>query len=296
MKKQMYFLFLMIFAVSISAKNPKRVVVFGLDGISVEGFVKAYTPNLDALLSEGVLSLNTRVVMPSVTLPNWTSHLTGSGPEQHGVFNNGWTLAKNQYPIVAKDEDGYYPSIFTILKQHNPQIKTAFYYNWINLLYPYNKKYIDEINFLEKDEYQENYDKAFDFILSHKDESTFVFLYSVHTDHAGHAHKWMSDKYIRSIEVADVEIGVFIERMKEMGLFDDTYFVFISDHGGKGHGHGGTSAEEMIVPWGIKGPIIKKGIELKEANNTINTAPVILKIFKIDQPEVWIGKVPHVFK
>ncbi len=28
--------------------------------------------------------------MPSVTLPNWTTHLTGSGPEQHGVLGNGW--------------------------------------------------------------------------------------------------------------------------------------------------------------------------------------------------------------
>lgn len=56
----------------------KRVVLICLDGICVDGFLKAKTPNLDGLLSEGVLSLQTRVVMPSVTLPNWTSHLTGS--------------------------------------------------------------------------------------------------------------------------------------------------------------------------------------------------------------------------
>ena len=69
----------------VGKAKAKRVVLISLDGICVEGFLKARTPNLDALLADGSLSLDTRVVMPSVTLPNWTSHLTGSGPEQHGV-------------------------------------------------------------------------------------------------------------------------------------------------------------------------------------------------------------------
>lgn len=69
----------------VESKRAKRVLMISLDGICVEGFLKARTPRLDTLLAEGVLSLQTRVVMPSVTLPNWTSHLTGSGPEQNTV-------------------------------------------------------------------------------------------------------------------------------------------------------------------------------------------------------------------
>ena len=91
-----------------SAPKAKRVVLIALDGISVEGFQKANTPNLDALLKEGVLSIQTRVVMPSVTLPNWTSHLTGSGPEQHGIVDNGWEINKKKFPSVETDADGYY--------------------------------------------------------------------------------------------------------------------------------------------------------------------------------------------
>ena len=45
----------------------KCVVLISLDGICVEGFLKARTPNLDGLLAEGSFSLDTRVVMPSVT-------------------------------------------------------------------------------------------------------------------------------------------------------------------------------------------------------------------------------------
>lgn len=287
---------LLLTSLTISAK-PKRVIMIALDGISVEGYQKANTPNLDALMAEGALSLTTRVAMPSFTLPNWTSHLTGSGPEQHGVVNNGWKIDKFVLPAVETDTEGYYPSVFTILKEEMSEIKTAFYYNWINLFYPYNKKYFDEVSYLEKDEYIPNYQKAINFIARNQDKPTVVFLYSVHTDHAGHRHKWMSPEYIHSIEEADVQIGKFINEMKEKGLYKDTHFMFLSDHGGINNGHGGVTTNEMIVPWGITGPKIKKGFKIKEPNNTVNTASVILRLFKIKQPLSWTGEVPEsIFK
>ena len=287
---------LLLTSLTISAK-PKRVIMIALDGISVEGYQKANTPNLDALMAEGAFSLTTRVAMPSVTLPNWTSHLTGSGPEQHGVVNNGWKIDKFVLPAVETDTDGYYPSVFTILKEEMSEIKTAFYYNWINLFYPYNKKYFDEVSYLEKDEYIPNYQKAINFIVRNQDKPTVVFLYSVHTDHAGHRHKWMSPEYIHSIEEADVQIGKFINEMKEKGLYKDTHSMFLSDHGGINNGHGGVTINEMIVACGITGPKIKKGFKIEEPNNTVNTASVILRLFKIKQPLSWTGEVPEsIFK
>lgn len=278
-------------------KKAKRVVLISLDGICIAGFQQAKTPNLDTLLSQGALSVETRVVMPSVTLPNWTSHLTGSGPEQHGIVDNDWTLSKHKLPSIEKDADGYYPSVFKVLKETNPRIKTAFYYNWLNLIYPYNQKYLDEVSFLEEDAYIPNYEKALDFLKTNREEPTFVFLYSVHTDHAGHKYKWMSPEYIRSIEEADVEIGKLIDKMKQEDLYDDTHFMFLSDHGGINYGHGGVSTDEMIVPWGITGPGIIKGLKMSEPNNTVNTASVVLQLFDIKQPLCWTGEVPtSIFK
>lgn len=294
-------LMMLAFAVAVPASlfarsKAKRVVLIALDGISVPGFTQAKTPNLDALLAEGTLSLETRVVMPSVTLPNWTSHLTGSGPEQHGVADNGWQIDKKHFPAVETDGEGYYPSVFQVLKDQLPSCKTAFYYNWINLFYPYNKKFLDEVSYLENDAYIPNYEKAFDFIVRNQNDPTLVFLYSVHTDHAGHSHKWMSAEYIKSIEEADVQIGLFIEKMKKAGLYEDTYFMFLSDHGGIEYGHGGLSVDEMIVPWGIVGPGIRSG-KMEEPNNTVNTAATILYLFKVEQPLSWTGEVPYsIFK
>ena len=94
----------------------------------------------------------------------------------------------------------------------------------------------------------------------------------------------MSAEYIKSIEEADIQIGAFIDKMKKEGLYEDTYFMFLSDHGGIGHGHGGFSVDEMIVPWGITGP-------------DINTAATILYLFKVKKPLPWVGEVPFsIFK
>lgn len=276
----------------VAPRRAKRVILISLDGICVEGLRQAKTPHLDTLFAEGVLSTKTRVVMPSVTLPNWTSHLTGSGPEQHGVADNAWTIDKYKLPSIEKDVDGYYPSVFSVLKQAMPQAKTAFYYNWKPLINPYNRQYLDEISFLEKDAYIENYEKAFNFLVENRQSPTLVFLYSVHTDHVGHKHKWMSQEYIRSIEEADVEIGKLLDKMKQEDLYKDTHFMFLTDHGGIEYGHGGLSVDEMIVPWGITGPKIKKGMKMEEPNNTVNTASVILHLFRVEQPIGWTGEIP----
>ena len=53
-------------------------------------------------MAEGSLSLDTRVVMPSVTLPNWISHLCGSGPEQHGVVDNSWEISNFVLPAIER--------------------------------------------------------------------------------------------------------------------------------------------------------------------------------------------------
>ncbi len=276
------------------SKLAKRVIVLGLDGLSVDGFKTAKHPNLDALFADGTISFTTRPVMPSVTLPNWTSHLTGSGPEEHGVDNNGWTLTDHQLPGLEKDSDGYFPSIFKVLKDQMPNIKTAYYYNWGNLINPINQKYLDEVNFLEDDAYEENYKKANAFALKHKDDPTLIFLYSVHVDHAGHNHEWMSSEYITSIEEADIKVGTLINALKKDGLYEDTHFLLITDHGGKGTGHGGMSPGEMNVPWGIKGPGIKKSSTFKDYNSNKNTALVLARLFGRDSlPESWTGKVPE---
>ena len=238
--------------------------------------------------------------MPSVTLPNWTSHLTGSGPEEHGVTGNDWKIDAHPLEPIDKDADGYYPSIFKILKEQVPDIKTGYYYNWADLINSINKKYLDEISFEHEEKYDSNYTKAFNFIVANKTNPTLVFLYTVHTDHAGHTYNWMSPEYIQAIEAADVAIGKLINNLKAEDLFNDTHFLLITDHGGIEKKHGGVSMHEMQIPWGVVGPKIKKQGLKEFYNSNKNTALVVAQIFGIKRkklPESWIGVVPEgIFK
>lgn len=286
---------LFLFCLTGFAQNakPKRVVVIGVDGFSTQGYNAAKHPHIDRLMQDGVLSMNTRPVMPSVTMPNWTSHLTSGGPEQHGVTGNEWRIDNQKFPPIETDEAGYYPSIFKAVKDQIPGVKTAFYYNWADLINSFNQTYLDEVSFEENDGYAVNYAKAYDFVVQNEKAPTLVFLYTVHVDHAGHNEGWMTAPYIQSIEELDIEIGKLIGKLKASGHYADTNFLLITDHGGIGTGHGGLTIEEMEVPWGITGPGIVKGQTLQQPNSNANTAAVIAEIFGCSElPFSTIGKVP----
>ena len=55
------------------AEHCERVFVFGLDGAMGRAVRATDTPNIDALLAEGVVSYSARTVMPSGSFPAWTS-------------------------------------------------------------------------------------------------------------------------------------------------------------------------------------------------------------------------------
>ncbi|WP_346238118.1 alkaline phosphatase family protein [Niabella insulamsoli] len=292
------FIIFFVGAVQLIAGAQQRVVIIGLDGYSSEGFKKISHPNLDRLLSEGTYTLTNRPVMPSVTLPNWTSHLSGAGPEEHGVTGNDWTLQKHALEPIDKDEEGYFPSIFKLLKEKKPNAKIGYYYNWAALINSINKKYLDEAVFGEHEDYDSNYLRAAEFIIKNKKDPTLVFLYSVHTDHAGHQYGWMSPEYVKAIEAADVVLGRLIDKLKSEQLYQGTHFIFITDHGGVNKGHGGVSMLEMETPWGIAGPKVKRqGLQHFYSSNR-NTSLAIARIFGLKNlPQSWTGQLPAgVFK
>lgn len=294
MKKILLATLLFCTSLAYGQKNTKRVLVIGLDGFSSEGFKTAKHPNIDKLFADGVVSLTTRPVMPSVTLPNWTSHFTGSGPEEHGITGNDWTLDKHPLPSLEVDQDGYYPSLFKVMKDQLPGAKTAYYYNWKELIYPINKKYLDEVYFEENDQYKESYSKAFNFLKESRSKPTLVFIYSVHTDHAGHGFGWMTPEYITALENADLAIGSLVDKLKADNLYQDTHILLITDHGGIKKGHGGVSVSEMQIPWAITGPKVKNIGLTTIFNSNKNTSLVISKILGLKNlPMVWTGIVPE---
>jgi arylsulfatase A-like enzyme len=99
----------------------------------------------------------------------------------------------------------------------------------------------------------------------------------------------MTPLYIQAIEEADTAIGQLLQQMKDAGLYDDTFIILMTDHGGVERGHGGYSDAEMRIPWAIRGPGIKPG-EMQEQFFTVNTAAIIAHIFDAPTPAEWAGR------
>ena len=136
------FLVLMFQGTHAAADATKHVILIGIDGVSAEGFQYANTPVLDNLIKQGAISIKTRGVMPTVSAPNWATILSGAGPEQHGVTSNEWSLVNLGFEPTAKDADGYFTSIFTLIRKQIPNAVTAMFYDWDWLGTYVNKKNI----------------------------------------------------------------------------------------------------------------------------------------------------------
>ena len=264
----------------------KRVILIGIDGMGTDGFQKAKTPNLDELVRRGAISLSTRAVMPTVSGPNWSSHLLGAGPEQHGITANGWTVDNYSVEATKKDEDGYFTSVFTLISEQLPNTKTCFFYDWDALANFYNLKYIDKAEFSEN--FEETFKKATPWIIENK--PGFSFIYIGHPDEVGHKHQWGSPQYIEALEDVDKALGEFFTSLKNANMFEDSHFIVVTDHGGVKYGHGGLSMAEIEIPWIISGPGVIRNKMIEQPNDVFNTASTIAYLLNLDQPYEWVGR------
>jgi len=85
------------------------------------------------------------------------------------------------------------------------------------------------------------------------------------------------------ISYHDKYMGIFIDKMKELGLYDDMMFVVVSDHGEEFYehgsfGHGHSVYQEMIhVPMIFRRPgIVPAGKRVPETVGTLDIMPTVL--------------------
>ncbi|MFU8842170.1 MAG: alkaline phosphatase family protein [Bacteroidales bacterium] len=272
--------------VPLKEPSASMVVLIGIDGLSTLGFQEAETPNIDQLVRRGALSLSTRAVIPSISAPNWASHLTGALPQQHGVTFNGWTRENSLIRPAETDEEGFYPSVFTVIRQEKPAAKTGFFYDWDDLADLFNTEHIDHAEYSE--DWTTTLEKAAPWILENRPD--FTFIYIGYPDEVGHEYRWGSNKYLQAIEEVDKAIGDLFSRFKEVEIFDQIHFLLVSDHGGRNYGHGGFSPEEIEVPWMIAGPGIIRDRMIGQPGHVFNTAATIIRLLSLEQPDSWVGE------
>lgn len=273
----------------------KHVVLIGLDGWGSYSVEKAEMPNVKKLMADGAYTLKKRSVLPSSSAVNWASMFMGAGPELHGYTE--WGSKVPELPSRVVDEDGIFPTMFGLLYRADSKAEIGCIYEWDGI------RYVVDTLALTYDRHVAEYAKdpaatarlAVDYIKKAKPNLCAVIFDE--PDHVGHSEGHDTPAYYTKMKELDGYIGQIIEAVKEAGMLEETIFIVTADHGGIEKGHGGKTMKEMETPFIISGKGVKKGYVLTESMMQFDVASTIAYIFKLEQPQVWIGRpMTKVFK
>jgi len=262
-----------------------RLVVIGVDGLSVDGVVTANTPRMHELIERSAWTLTARGVMPTLSSPNWASMIDGAGPEQHGITSNGILRKMVEIQPVCLDSEGMFPTIFEVLREQQPASRIAIFHDWPGFADLVEKHAPDIMQHVHGAAKTAETAAAY----WRQNHPSLMFVHLDNVDHTGHSEGWATPAYYRAVEDADRYVGVILDMLRAESALDSTFVLISSDHGGKGRGHGKNSLEEIQIPWIFSGPGVQPG-KLQLPVYTFDTAATIAWIFGLDAPQCWIGR------
>ena len=180
-----------------------RVIVIGVDGLSVDGVARAATPRMHELMTRGAWTLAARGVMPTLSSPNWESAIGGAPPEEHGILSNGYLRRLVEFEPACHDADGKFPTIFGVLRRLRPEAGIAVFHDWRGFADLVEKHAPDVI------EHESGVQKTMAAALRYWEEKhpSLMFVHIDNVDHAGHQDGWLGDIYYRAVAGADRYAG-----------------------------------------------------------------------------------------
>jgi len=267
-------------------KGIKHVVVIGIDGMSVQGFLEAETPCMDSLLQNGAYNYKVRSVLPTVSKPNWNAMLCGAGPEATGVIDNSWNRSFDVCPPVAMSEHKVFPNIFSVIRQQMPKAETGCISQWSGFKDMLETELINRFETYPTP--LETAQKTAEYILDKKPD--FVFIQLDEVDDAGHSKGHMSPGYIETIHEIDGDVQIIVNAVKKAGISQNTMIMVVADHGGIFFGHGRNHYEELTTPIIYSGKGIKKGYQIKQQIYKYDVAADVAFALGLKIPQVWVGR------
>ena len=227
------------------------------------------------VLANSVYTLNAQTVMPSVTLCCHMSLFYSMIPEHHGTQGNTYMPPSRQLL-----------SLFDILAIAKKDV--ASFYSWgqlRDLCHPASLNYSLLIKGATLGWENAN-NRLTDAAIGYMTENNtdLAFLYLGYPDEAGHAHGWMSEKYMHAMENSWQNIERIIEALPK-----DYAVIITADHGGHDHTHGTEMPEDMTIPLIFAGA--ERGLigNLDDVN-IIDIAPTIASLAGMEADANWEGK------
>lgn len=247
-----------------------------IDGLRSDALIAADHSFVKELMQTSRYAIESRSVMPSVTLPCHMSIFHSVEPSRHGTITN--TYAPQVRPIRGLCE---------VLSAAGK--KVDFYYDWEPLRDLSRPLSLNRSDFISG--CNNGYD-ASDQILTDRaaariqagDIVDFTFFYLCFVDESGHKYGWMSQEYMDSVKVN-------LDRAQKLAamLPEDVDLIVTADHGGHDRSHGTDADTDMKVPLFLRGQGITPGA-MDCDSCIIDIAPTVVKRMDLPADPDWEGK------
>lgn len=232
----------------------RAAVVFFADGVNATIFREMLDagrlPNIRKhFVDKGIYVENCTASIPTVTLANETSVVTGVFPGRHGVTGINWfdrnRLIWRDYSTIDQKNtlDGDYsaPTLFERLREHITfsiffqahRGATKFVENWTSAGPPYffgMYELVDRISLCRFSIVAEVAQAAGQF-------PQFTIAYLLAPDMEAYRSGVSGGAYRGALEHADAQIGRVTQDLEAAGLLDKLILAFVSDHGMGNAGH-----------------------------------------------------------
>lgn len=272
------------------------------DHIGSYGNTRIQTPTLDGLAASGLRFANAFTAVP-ITTPSHSTILTGRYPISHGVRDNGlFVLGEDQVTLTEILHDNGYATAAAVgsfpLTAHfglNQGFDffddhlTGKYENYLGQREaPKEGLFFDERRAAQVNE------AVLPWLSEHSAKPFFLWV------HYFDAHQpfeppppynqlYADDLYDGEIAYADSSLGFLLDKMRKMGVLDNTLIVMTADHGeGLSEHNEVTHAvlaynSTLHVPLIIRPPagVVKPGTVVDERVGTVDIVPTVLDLLGI---------------
>ncbi len=281
-------LLLSIPLVCTRAQQCEHLVFIGLDGWGSYSLEHSSGTALHTWLRQSTYTLEKRSVLPSSSAVNWATMFMGASPEIHGYTE--WGSQTPEIPSREINRHGVFPSVFSILREAEPEAEIGCLYEWDGI------KYLIDTLSVSYHALAADYTRhparlcemAEQYILAKKPRLTAVIFDN--PDHIGHTEGHDTPAYYAKLEELATYVDRIVEATRAAGIHDETIFILTSDHGGIEKGHGGKTLQELRTPFLIWGKGVKASYQLSKNMAQYDVAPTLALLLGITPPQVWTGK------
>ena len=278
----------------------KRALIIGIDGVRADALKKladtGAAPNMKSLIDQGSVTWNayaggnigTPTQQPTVSGAGWSSILTGTWADKHGVTSNSFT--GRNYTT--------YPHFFTRIRSTHPAASLSSLVVWSP---------IDDYIVQDSSNSADFRSKSADDILMtaatvarlSSADPDVVFVHFDEVDHVGHASGYgpTLTPYLNAIATVDSQVGQMIAAIEARPQFaaEDWLYVITTDHGGLGSSHGGQSADERNIFLIASGGEVPHGSVSRELIGHTAVPATVMRHLGLGIPAAW-GWEPGAFQ